>query len=719
MDGFTNNKHIVEFKSFINGQYFANGLKITLGIVLPSLLLSGLGYLELGLYMSMGAMYVSITDHPGPIKHRRNGMLSANGVMFVTALITSYIHDQPWLLAIEIPLLFFIFGMFTSYGARASAVGTAALLMMIASIHIKEVDPLIFTSFSVSGGLWYMALSLSLSQIRPYRLAQQMLGESILEVADYLRIRAGFYDSKVTIGDVYKKLIIKQVTINEHQNNIRQILFITRKRVRETMRSGRLVIMIFIDILDLFEQVMSTHINYSDIRRKYAQSNVLTAIKNIILDIAQALDNLGYALINNEKPGPLPSLENNLQIIKLQIDDLEAQKGPALVLKKTLVNIRNIYRLLEHTYNYFHADKVPYLSKKEEADLTQFVSHQQFDAKVFKNNLSLDSGIFRHSMRLGISALAGYLIALILPYNEHGYWILVSILVILKPDFSLTKERNYGRVLGTIGGGLLGTLVLLLIKDETAKLIIMIIFMVAGFSFNRTKYIVSVLFVTALILILFSFLYQNSDLGVAFERILYTLIGSGIAFMASYFVFPNWESSHIKIHMEAILKANLNYFLKIISNLGGSPDSSIDLRLARKNVYVQTAHLGAAFQRMLNEPKSKQENISYLNEFVVMNHMLSSYLASLSSSVNETDSQVQANHEHIKSARRTKFLLKEAILHINEDFKDIDFNFPTLEDSPVEKENSDADFIHRQLRLIKKVSADIEKLTKQLDEIPQ
>lgn len=334
MDVFMNNKYLVELKSFINGQYFANGLKITFGIVMPSLLLSGLGYLELGLYMSMGAMYVSITDHPGPVKHRKNGMLAANAAMFVTALLTAYIHDYSWLLAIEIPLFFFIFGMFTSYGARASAVGTAALLMMIASMHIKDVDPIVFTSLGLSGGLWYMTLSLSLSQIRPYRLAQQMLGESILEVANYLRIRAGFYDSKIPIGDVYKKLIVKQVTINEHQNNIREILFITRKRVRETMRSGRLVIMIFIDILDLFEQVMSTHINYSDIRRKYAQSNVLTAIKNIILDIAQALDNLGYALINNEKPGPLPNLESNMEVIKQQIDELEAQKGSALVLKR-------------------------------------------------------------------------------------------------------------------------------------------------------------------------------------------------------------------------------------------------------------------------------------------------------------------------------------------------------------------------------------------------
>lgn len=170
--------------------------------------------------------------------------------------------------------------------------------------------------------------------------------------------------------------------------------------------------------------------------------------------------------------------------------------------------------------------------------------------------------------------------------------------------------------------------------------------------------------------------------------------------------------------MEGILKANLNYFLKIASRFGDAPASTTDLKLARKNVYVQTANLGAAFQRMLNEPKSKQENISKLNEFLVLNHMLSSYLASLSS-LNESDAPPHVNQEHIKSARRTKFLLKEAILHLNDGYVDEDLTFPAVDDSGPEKSMSDTDFIQRQLRLIKKVSADIEKLTKQLEEIPQ
>lgn len=713
-----NYRHTQQIKSFFYGQYFASGLKITLGILLPSLLLGGLDKLATGLMVSIGALYVSITDHPGPAKHRKNGMAFANLFIFLTALLTGLINQHVWLLAIEIPVLCFVFGMFSNYGARASAIGTAALLMMISTMHLNTLSINYITAalLSLSGGLWYMFLSLSLSQIRPYRQAQQVLGECVLEVADYLQMKADFYDSKTSVDVLYKKLVIQQITVNQHQNDVRQILFITRKRVKETMKSGRLLIMIFIDIIDLFEQTMSTHLDYSEIRERYSSYDVLPAFRDLVYKLALALDNLGYALINNEKPALLVDLKEDLQNLKNKLDTLETKGVSVLVLKKALINARNISRLIEHTYNYFRADQLPFLSKTEEADLTKFVSRQNFDWHIFKNNLTLHSGVFRHSLRLAITGLTGYLISLSLS-THHSYWILIAVLVILKPDFGLTKKRNYGRVMGTIGGGVIGALILLVIKDDTARLILMIVFMVLAFSFNRTKYIVSVLFSTAFILILFSFIYKTNNLEVTLERVLYTLIGSALAFVSSYFIFPNWESSQIKPYLSAILKANLTYFKKIISRFGEKPFSVMDFKLARKDMYVQTANLGAAFQRILNEPKNKQESIAYLNEFVVMNHMLSSYLASLSSVLEEDEARALINYEHIKSVRRTKFLLQEAIKHIDHEPFEIDFNLPKVPKEKLLMDNPDAEFIQKQLNLIKKAASDIEKLSEKLEKI--
>lgn len=704
-----------EVKSFFFGQYFANGLKITLGIVLPALILSAYDALEVGIILSLGALYVGITDHPGPLKHKRNGMFFANAFIFIIGLITGSTSHYTWLMIFEIPLFFFAFGMLTNYGARASAVGTAALLMMISCLHLESVsiDFVTYALLSLAGGVWYMLLSLSLSQIRPYRQAQQVLGECIIEVGKYLRMKADFYENETPVEEVYNKLVAQQVTVSTQQDNVRQILFITRKKVRETMKSGRLLIMIFIDIIDLFEQTMSTHHDYTIIRQRYLEHGVLSLFRNMIHKLAFSLDNLGHALINNEKPRPPESFKGDLIRLKEKLDDLERNGISVLVLKKILINVRNIVRLLEHTYSFFRTDRLPFLSKTEEADLTKFVSRQSFDWRIFKNNLSLRSGVFRHSLRLSIAGLLGYLISLLLPYGQHSYWILVSVLVILKPDFSLTKKRNYGRVVGTIAGGLIGAFILLVIKDEAVRLVLLIVFMVLAFSFNRTRYVISVLFITALVLILFSFLYQTSNLDVTMERVLYTFVGSAIAFCASYFIFPSWESFQIKTYLSAIVKANLTYFEKIISRFGNHPVDTTAFKLARKDVYVQTANLGAAFQRMLNEPKSKQENTAYLNEFIVLNHMMSSYLASFSSVLEETQTPLLLSEEHIRLIRKTKSLLLESIKVIDQKPFAIDFEIPRL---PSERsaQNYDVLFIQEQLNSIKKAATGIERLSKTL-----
>ncbi|MEQ9216881.1 MAG: FUSC family membrane protein [Cyclobacteriaceae bacterium] len=705
-------------KSYLFGQYLRHGIKLTIGIIMPSLFFVWADNLYAGLIISLGAFYVSIADHPGPVTHRKNGMLVANIFIFFTAVVSGFLNHYYWLLIIEIPLFCFLFGMLMVYGVRASATGTAALLMMVSSIYFKDnsIHFIEYALLSLAGGIWYMVLSLSLNQIRPYRQAQQDLGECILEIGDYLRLKAQFFDTKTSIESLYQKLVVKQIKVNDHQDNVRQNVFRTRRKVSETMKSGRLVLMIFIDIVELFEQAMSIQHNYKRLRYKYGEYQILPIFRDLINKLAIEIDDLGYALINNEKPKKLLSFDNDLENIKKELDDLEAQGVSVLTLKKILIKIRNMTRLLAHIYNYFQAEQLTFLSKTEEADLTKFVSRQDFDWKIIINNLSFRSVAFRHSIRLSIGCFLAFLISLWLPNNEHSHWVLLTVLVILKPDFGLTRRRNYERIIGTLSGGLIGAMILFLIENETAKLIILTVFMIMAFSFNRTRYAISVLFMTALILILLSFVNETSNLYNTSERILFTIIGSAIAFSASYFILPTWESSQIKPYLSASLKANLNYLQQMTTRLSGS-FSEVSFKLARKELYMQTAHLSAAHQRMLNEPKRKQIQATFINEFAVLSHILASYLASLSYSLVDLETQSSIDVSHLKLIRKAKYHLEQAINNIDKNSLPIEFDLPDITRQTHEK-NSDILFIEKQLILIEKVSADIEKLSEKLSELP-
>jgi uncharacterized membrane protein YccC len=400
-----------EIKTFIFSQYFSDGLKITLGVLLPSLIFYQLKLLYIGITISLGAVTASIADNPGPINHKRNGMLLSILFVFLTAILTGLINKYPVLIGIEILLLSFFFSMFSVYGNRASSIGTAALLIMILTIDedaIKLSGVWVHALYILSGGIWYMILSISIAQIRPYRLTQQALGESIRDVAAYVKLKAEFYNTESDFDNNYKNLISQQVLVHEHQDSLRDLLFKTKLMVKESTHIGRLLILVFVDIVDLFEQTMATHYDYQAIRNTFGKTQSLKQFNSIIIKLSEELENLSYYIISNEKPIKLHDFKPELEKLKASIDNVEESGINGLVLKKILINVRNMINRLDQIYSYFNSN---YISGQIDIDYSKFVSHEDFDFQKLKENLSPKSSIFRHSVRVSLMFLM----------NSHSY----------------------------------------------------------------------------------------------------------------------------------------------------------------------------------------------------------------------------------------------------------------------------------------------------------
>jgi uncharacterized membrane protein YccC len=696
-----------EIKTFIFSQYFSDGLKITFGVLLPSLIFNQLDLLSIGLTISLGAFCTSISDNPGAISHKRNGMLISTIFVFLTALLTGFINSFPILLGIEILLLAFFFSMFSVYGNRASAIGTAALLILILTIddEIISINGAWLHAFYVlSGGIWYFLLSLSLSHIRPYRLTQQALGECVKDLSVYVKLKAEFYNTKSDFDENYKNIISQQILVHEHQDSLRELLFKSKLMIKESTYLGRLFIIVFVDIVDLFDQSMATPYDYQSIRTVFGKTQSLREFNNIIIKLSDELENLSYYIISDQKPIALYDFRPDLDKLKLSIDYIEEQGINVIVLKKILINIRNMVNRLDKIYSYFSQKQ---LSTYGDIDYSKFVSHEEFDFKKIRENLSINSSIFRHSIRVALMLSIGFLVSNLFPIGHHSYWILLTILVILKPAYSLTRKRNIERLIGTFIGGISGALILIFVQDQSILFVFLLIFMIGTYSSQRLNYTVSVLFMTPYILILFSFLGEN-NLNIAQERILDTLIGSVIAFISTYLVLPNWEYYQFKKIMSDMLIANYRYLHYVSEELLGIKPNNTSYKLIRKDVYVCSANLGSAFQRMLSEPKSKQLNSKSYHKFVVLNHMLSAYIATLKTNLSHTNT-IGFDLSHIKLIRKSLFTLSEVIKKL--DFKD----FYALELSMFEADSeliqtNEGKLLTEQLELINKLVLDIQKL---------
>ncbi|SDD82112.1 TIGR01666 family membrane protein [Mucilaginibacter pineti] len=701
-----------EINSFFYSQYFSDGLRISAGILLPSLLLMEFNKFDLGLTLSLGALCICVIDNPGPVLHKRNAMAIGNLCLFIVAVVTSFARLNVFTLGLEITVFSFLFSMFIVYGNRAASIGTSSLLIMIFMMD-KATPPsevLVYSLQILAGGIWYMLFSLVFFGIRPYRAAQQTLGENVADIARFLRIKADFYVAETNIDDNYRKLVSQQIQVSQHQDAVRELLFKSRIMVRESTAASRILVLTFVDLVDMYEQIMITHYDYSEIREKFMSTGVLTEIARILHHMADELDDIAYLVLSNTRHRHLMDFNTELEKLKLKIDAIGNQNESSnMVLKKILINLRNLGESITNVYNYYNRKGVQKSTElRGDVEYTQFVTHQDYAPHIFFDNLTFGSSTFKHALRVSLVCLIGFTTAKFIALGHHSYWVLLTIIVILKPGFSLSKQRNYQRLIGTIGGGAIGILILNFIPDTTAQFIFLMVFMIGAYSFQRLNYVVSVIFMTPYVLILFKFLGVGL-LNVAQERIVDTVIGSSIAFIASYIIFPTWEFEQIEQTLREVIVANINYLLTIADNISAKVTSLTSYKLARKEVYVKSANLSATFERMTSEPKSKQRNVKDVHKFVVLNHILSSYIATIASGLTQNETQ-RPHPEALK-------LIKRSIAVLNESNKklhgaNIEFNVGKTSNDTEKTEPSAVDtLLKEQLGFINKISYDIAKIT--------
>jgi len=705
-----------EIKSFFYSQYFSDGLRMSIGILLPSLISLYFNHFDIGLTLSLGALCICTIDTPGPVMHKRNAMAIGNLFLFVVAVTTGFARLNVFTLGLEVTLFSFLFSMFTVYGNRAASVGTSALLVMIFMMDKAEKpgDVVGYSFIILLGGIWYMLFALVFFGIRPYRAAQQTLGESIADIADFLRIKAAFYLPDTDIDENYKKLVSQQIKVSQHQDAVREMLFKSRVMVKESTSASRILLLTFVDLVDMFEQIMATHYDYTHIREKYKDTGILNEIAIVLQHMADEVDNISFMVISNTRNKFKDDFIEELEHLKTRIDTVgkNDQGTSNLALKKILINLRDLNDRIKSIYRYYNSKySETLMGGVYDSDYSKFVTHQDYAAHIFFDNFSFSSTAFKHALRVALVCLVGFIMGKTVANGHHSYWILLTIIVILKPGFSLSKQRNYQRLVGTVIGGIAGIVILRFIPNKDTQFILLIVLMIGTYSFTRLNYVVSVLFMTPYVLILFKFL------GVGLlvrEREIDTVIGSTIALIASYLIFPSWEFDQIQDILKDVIYANLNYLIKIAESITGIDVGVIDYKLARKDVFVKSANLSASFERMTSEPKRKQKKVKDIHKFVVLNHILSSYIATVASTIGgKKNYQNQA--EELKMIKRSIAVLNDSSEKLGGEvieFKTGKALPGNLSAAPSTKQNDV--LLKEQLGFINRISVDIAKVTENI-----
>jgi uncharacterized membrane protein YccC len=178
---------------------------------------------------------------------------------------------------------------------------------------------------------------------------------------------------------------------------------------------------------------------------------------------------------------------------------------------------------------------------------------------------------------------------------ERPYWVLLTVAIVLKPDFGSVFTRAVQRGAGTLLGVLLGSALLAVLPHDAWVLVAM-----AGFAAllpwaRDTNFGLFSVFQTPVIILLLD-LALPAGRGLVAARLTDTLIGCGIVLVFGYLLWPQTWRAPLDEALHATTLA-LDAFVE--AAFTGSP---ADRRRARRRTYRALTELQTQLQRRLAEP---------------------------------------------------------------------------------------------------------------------
>lgn len=629
-----------ELKKFLTSQYIYSGVRIALAIVIPSIILAQLGLLKEFFLFPLGTSFVGLTDQPGPFIRRRNTLLLSVITFFLIALIASMVKDYPFAVYLEIIVFGFFFSIIGVYGLRLAVFGSIALVVLSIFIdgHLTGEDIFRSSFIFFLGCLWFFIVFMIVTRLQPYKLAGQVVGENYLELADYLRIKAKYYTRNPDFDSLLNQLIAQQVKIKNHQEDTREIVFKTRQIVNESTTQSRILMLMFLNSIDLYDKLLTTENDYKRMNAVFGDSKLLQTIHDYLLRMADEITNLGISLQGNLTFRQVTNFDEELKKIYDEFFEYRSQKFSPDALEDFMMMRQILMRITEITDEVNTIFKVNQQDVKLAKSLSTGLDYSKFlpkeeklNHKVLISNFSLDSGHFRHAIRVTIALLIGYIVSRFAILGiGHSYWILITIIAILKPAYSTTKHRNLLRLYGTVAGAVIAYIILYFVNEPTALLIILLGSMIMCFSLLKFHYSWAVMFMTIYIFLSFNFLNPGNVNLIFKDRLIDTVIGGAVTFLVAYFILPVWEHTQNLALMKKSSKSNLEYFRLVMDHfLKNEPDDQ-SFRLKRKNAIIDLANLSDNFQRMISDPKNQQRKLETVHQFVATTHLITAYTASLS-----------------------------------------------------------------------------------------
>jgi uncharacterized membrane protein YccC len=604
-----------DLKRLLVGQHIVNGVSVGAAVIAVALAASATLGFAAGLPATLGAISVSISDFPAPWREKARTI----GLGFALALLATIVIQlalrwQPVAL-LMIGAIAFAGGMITGMGRWAIAIGMQAIVPMVFMLGFPRetfVTAMRIEAVFAAGGFAHIAFALLATVVTDASARRLVASESIRELSIYLRSVAAIFNPETDLEAAYGAAIRQQAALAEQLQSARTLL-LDRARPGESLRLAATIGI----LLDAFDALVAAQCDVELICDAPAAASLLKSMRAAMRVGALDLDHLSLELLTTVRPTLPPDHQLAIdalarQAAKLKEGAMDQPAGYALgvAARRIILALGHIRRLETALTD----DKAAEASIGG-VDLAAFIPKHSYSLAALKPHFTFASPVLRYSLRLAVAMMAGGIVAKFLGDSGHGNWVLLTIAVVMRANYGLTRQRRDDRVVGTLIGCVVaaGAVAWLpagaLVATQGLSLTLF-------HSFVRLNYMLASVGASVSALVSLH-LVQPALPAPVLARLADTLIGAAIAHLFSY-VWPHWEFFEAP-GIATRLQARLAAFADVALRPDASPQ---EYRLARKNMIEALAALSDSAGRMSIEPTATRKGLDEMALLLIAAHGL-------------------------------------------------------------------------------------------------
>jgi uncharacterized membrane protein YccC len=616
MASFSRSVSLAVFRAHIE-----NGLSVAIGVGLTGVSIGwALGF-SAGIAAASGAVCTSISDRSDPLRQKAWIMgFAFAATVFFTALSAFARFSTP---AFILATLFIGLwaGLISAYGKWVLSLAMTSVLAFIfamAQTFASPSDAADHLMLTVCGAFGYTVYAVMVAWLFDDRGRRLLLAEAMHAFAAYLRAKAALYNPDTEGPGAFRALIDAHAALADRLQAARDSLFARRSHRMQLKRIDTLLA-----LLDAFETVLSSDADLEALRGA-PQRELLWRLNTYVAQMAEEVERLTLALrFRHGQTTPLHHAEETRQL-QAAVAEARAAAPDNPVIHAFTATANKL--VLADSYLGTLATALDDATEPSTVaaglDLELFRQDAPRGLGVLWDQFRWRAPALRYAIRLSLAMTTGLALTLIFPRFAHANWVLLTIALIMRANYSVTRRRRWDRVTGTLIGC---ALAVTFINTLPAPALLLLIVLAVGTShaYGMVAYRVTAVGASISSLLLLHFVDPLVH-PQFFERIVDTLIGSGLSWAFSY-LLPYWERNDLPGTVRGLLAADAGF---AEAALRRAPISQ-RYRLARKKALDAVAQLSGAIRRLADEPNINRRALASLGELLGANYLLASDLSSM------------------------------------------------------------------------------------------